>query len=194
MALLIVVCVSLGLIVGFGFLIENIFHRLEYPKLAVQFKNIYFSILIAVPFIMILYTIARPDDENFTKEEIMELVQEQGFTLEDSFEIIKQHKSYGIGDQFETFTIKISEKDKNNAIRLITNSKNFKYKNPNNSERLYMSKNKYYGPKIIRNSESQYGFTREYFEPSGLSGLAPTYRSIFISNKTNELTFSDIDE
>lgn len=98
MALLIVVCVSLGLIVGFGFLIENIFRRLEYRKLAVQFKNIYFSILIAVPFIMILYTIARPDDENFTKEEIMELVQEQGFTLEDSFEIIKQHKSYGIGD------------------------------------------------------------------------------------------------
>ena len=118
MGLLIVVCVSLGLIVGFGFLIENIFHRLEYSKLAVQFKNTYFSILIAVPFILFLFTIVRPDDENFTKEEIMELVQEQGFTLEDSFEIIKQQKSYGIGDQFETFTIKISEKDKKKRHRI----------------------------------------------------------------------------
>lgn len=37
-------------------------------------------------------------------------------------------------------------------------------------------------------------FVREYFEPSGSEGWAPTFRRISISKTQNTLTFEDIDE
>jgi hypothetical protein len=37
-------------------------------------------------------------------------------------------------------------------------------------------------------------YVREYFQPSGQEGYAPTFRRISIYKNKNELTFEDIDE
>ena len=42
--------------------------------------------------------------------------------------------------------------------------------------------------------ETENSYVREYFEPSGQEGYAPTFRRISISKTKNELTFEDIDE
>ena len=59
---------------------------------------------------------------------------------------------------------------------------------------LYLSNKRYIGPKVIQNYETKYAFVREYFEPSGQEGYAPTFRRVSISKSKNELTFEDIVE
>jgi hypothetical protein len=47
---------------------------------------------------------------------------------------------------------------------------------------------------VTQNYETEKAFVREYFQPSGQKGYAPTFRRISISKSDNELTFEDIDE
>lgn len=53
---------------------------------------------------------------------------------------------------------------------------------------------RYFGPKVTQNYETENAYVREYFEPSGREGYAPTFRRISISKTKNELIFEDIDE
>lgn len=99
-----------------------------------------------------------------------------------------------IGDYYHTFTLRISESDKQNAISEIKNADNFQSDNNSVDHLLYLSDNRYFGPKVTQNYETEYAFVREYFKPSGQKGYAPTFRRISIDKQTNELTFEDIDE
>ena len=134
------------------------------------------------------------EDQLFTKNRANKLVEEQGIELIDEFELVHNESMTAIGDYYHTFTLEISEKDKQRAISEIKNSDNFQLDNHSIDYKPYLSKNRYFGPKVIQNYETEYAFVREYFEPSGQKGYAPTFRRISISKSKNELTFEDIDE
>jgi len=100
-----------------------------------------------------------------------------------------------IGDYYHTFTIKISDRDKQDAITKIKSSDNYKTDNSSIETILYQqAPDRYFGKKITQNYETENTYVREYFEPSGRKGYAPTFRRISISKTNNELTFEDIDE
>jgi hypothetical protein len=90
-----------------------------------------------------------------------------------------------IGDYYHTFTLIISESDKLKAIAKIKNAVNFQSKNSSVDHMLYLSNNRYFGPKVMQNYETESAFVREYFEPSGQKDYAPTFRRISIDKETN---------
>ena len=141
---------------------------------------------------MVLWTVF--EDQLFTKGNAKELVEEQQILLQDKFELKENKSMSAIGDYYHTFTLKISERDKQSAIATIKRSDNFKADNTSIDQTLYLSDNRYFGPKVTQNYETENSYVREYFEPSGRKGYAPTFRRISISKTKNELTFEDIDE
>lgn len=135
------------------------------------------------------------EDQLFTRNNARELVEEQDIKLSNDFELFKNESMSAIGDYYHTFTLKISERDKQNAITKIKNADNFIANNASIESLLYQTEpDRYFGKKIIQNYETENSFVREYFEPSGRQGYAPTFRRISISKSKNELIFEDIDE
>lgn len=134
------------------------------------------------------------EDQLFTKNNAKELVEEQQIILADKFELKENKSTSAIGDYYHTFTLKISDRDKQNAISKIKSADNFKTGNSSGDQTLYLSDKRYFGPKVTQNYETESAFVREYFQPSGQEGYAPTFRRILISKTNNELTFEDIAE
>jgi hypothetical protein len=135
------------------------------------------------------------EDQLFTKNNAKELVEEQDIKLTDDFELLKNESMSAIGDYYHTFTLKLSERDKQNAITKIKSADNFKTSNGSIETLMYQpAPDRYFGKKVIQNYETKNSFVREYFEPSGREGYVPTFRRISISKIDNELTFEDIDE
>jgi hypothetical protein len=128
------------------------------------------------------------------KNNAKELLEEQQILLVDKFELQENKSMSAIGDYYHTFTLKLSESDRQNAILKIKSADNFKADNSYIDQTLYLSDKRYFGPKVIQNYETENAYVREYFQPSGQEGYAPTYRRILISKTKNELTFEDIDE
>lgn len=122
------------------------------------------------------------------------LVEEQGLKLTEDFALLKNKSMFAIGEYYHTFTLEISQQDKQNAISKIQHSDNFKTGNPPIDQMLYLSDKRYFGTKITQNYETEKAFVREYFQPSGREGYAPTFRRISISKTKKELTFEDIDD
>ena len=141
---------------------------------------------------MVLWTVF--EDQLFTKGNAKEFVEEQQFLLQDKFELKENKSMSAIGDYYHTFTLKISERDKQSAIAKIKSADNFKTDNTSIDQTLYLSDNRYFGPKVTQNYQTENSYVREYFKPSGREGYAPTFRRISISKTNNELTFEDIDE
>jgi hypothetical protein len=162
--------------------------KLGYPRVG-KYSVLIFGLLILT---VILWTVF--EDQLFTKYNAKELVEEQQILLVDKFELVKNESSSAIGDYYHTFTLKISEHDKKNAILKIKSEDNFKADNSSIDQTLYLSENRYFGPKVSQNYETENAYVREYFQPSGKEGYAPTFRRISISKTNNELTFEDIDE
>lgn len=52
------------------------------------------------------------EDELFTKNEAKELLKEQNIQLKDVMEILENKQMSSIGEYYHTFTLKISEKTK----------------------------------------------------------------------------------
>jgi hypothetical protein len=177
-----------GLPIGIGCLLYFIPKKLGYPKTG-KYLTIIFGLLV---FTMVLWTVF--EDHLFTKGNAKELVEEQQILLQDKFELKENKSTSAIGDYYHTFTLKISERDKQNAIVKIKSADNFKTDNTSINQTLYLSDNRYFGPKVTQNYETENSYVREYFEPSGRKGYAPTFRRISISKAKNELTFEDIDE
>ena len=135
------------------------------------------------------------EDQLFTKNNAKELVEEQDIKLTDDFELLKNESMSAIGDYYHTFTLKISERDKQNAITKIKSADNYKSDNGSIETLMYQSApDRYFGKKVVQNYATENSFVRECFEPSGREGYAPTFRRISISKTNNELTFEDIDE
>ena len=177
-----------GLPIGIGCLLYFIPKKFGYPKTG-KYLTIIFGLFVLT---MVLWTVF--EDQLFTKGNAKELVEEQQILLQDNFELKENKSMSAIGDYYHTFTLEISERDKRNAITKIKSADNFKADNASIDQTLYLSDNRYFGPKITQNYETENSYVREYFEPSGQKGYAPTFRRISISKTKNELTFEDIDE
>ena len=177
-----------GIPVGVGLLIYFVPKRLGYPKTA-KYLTIGYGILILTITLLIVF-----EDQLFTKNSASKLVREQGIELNDKFDLIHNESMSAMGDYYHTFKLRISETDKQKAIDRIKNADNFKYDDSSVDHFLYFSNNRYFGPIVTQNYETENAFVREYFEPSGQQGYAPTFRRISIDKETNELTFEDIVE
>jgi hypothetical protein len=182
------ILVFVGLPIGLGCLFYFVPKKLGYPKTG-KYLAIIFGPLVLT---LVLWTVF--EDQLFTKDNAKELVEEQQVLLVDKFELVKNESSSAIGDYYHTFTLKISERDKQNAILKIKSADNFKADNSSIDQTLYLSDKRYFGPKVTQNYEIENAYVREYFQPSGQEGYASTFRRISISKTDNELTFEDIDE
>lgn len=172
--------------VGLGCLFYFIPKKLGFPKTG-KYLTIIFGLLILT---LVLWTVF--EDQLFTRDNAKELVEEQQILLVDKFEL-KENQS-AIGAYYHTFTLKISERDKQNAISKIKSAVNFKTNKGSIESLPYQQQNRYFGPKVIQNYEIKNSYVTEYFKPSGQKGYAPIFRRISISKSENELTFEDIDK
>jgi hypothetical protein len=182
------ILVFIGLPIGLIWLFNFIPKKLGYPKTG-KYLAIIFGLFVLT---IILWTAF--EDQLFTKDNAKELVEEQQIILTDEFELTENKSNTAIGDYYHTFTLKLSDRDKQNAISKIISADNFKKDNSSVDQTLYLSDDRYFGPKVTQNYETEKAFVREYFQPSGQKGYAPTFRRISISKSDNELTFEDIDE
>ena len=181
------ILVFVGLPIGLGLLFYFVPKKLGYPKTS-KYLTIIFGLLVLT---IILWTVF--EDRLFTKNNAKELVEEQQILLADKFELEKNESTSAIGDYYHTFTLKISEHDRQNAILKITTSKDFHISEDITDNHPY-NYDRYFGPKVIWNYENKYSYVREYFQPSGRQNYAPTFRRISISKTDNVLRFEDIDE
>ncbi|MCS3556445.1 MULTISPECIES: hypothetical protein [unclassified Sphingobacterium] len=185
---LILFVIFIGIPIVVGLLIYTIPKKLGYPRFARY-------LLFTYGFICLLFTCYLFfSDYFFTKPDALKLVEEQGITLVDEFNITNYNSSFAIGESYETFTLNISNLDKQKAISKIINSKNFHSTEDSNHIESYNSLNQYWGSKIIQNYETEDAYVREYFKPSGQKNYAPTFRKITIRKLKNELIYEDIDE
>jgi len=177
-----------GLPIGIGYLFYFIPKRLGYPKTG---KNLakFFALIILIIVLLIFF-----EDQLFTKESAKELVEAQNILLQDNFELKENKSTSAMGDYYHTFTLKISERDRQNAIMKIKRANNFKADNRSIDHMLYLSNNRYFGPKVTQNYETENDYVSEYFKPSGKERYAPTFRRISISKIKNNLTYEDIIE
>jgi hypothetical protein len=163
-------------------------------KLAYQNTAKYLTILFGSAILIVAFFVIF-EDQLFTGNDAKKLVEEQNIRLRDKYELLDNSSSSAMGgDYFHTFTLKISENDKREAIRAIKSSRNFKTDIKLINSSLYLSADRYLGPTIIQNYETAEAYVREYFKPSGTEGYTPTFRRISISKTENKLTFEDINE
>lgn len=160
-----------------------------YNKRAKYLTILFGSAILIIAFFVIF------EDQLFTANDARTLVEEQNIRLRDKYEFLNNSSSTAMGgDYFHTFTLKISENDKNEAIKAIRSSKDFTTDLMSINGTLYLTKDRYLGPTITQNYETENAYVREYFKPSGTEGYAPTFRRISISKSENKLTFEDINE
>jgi|TARA_Y100000385_G_C12734811_1_gene484289 hypothetical protein len=182
------ILVLLGIPTGIGLLLYFVPKRLGYTKTA-KYLTAGYGILVLTVTLFVVF-----EDQLFTKHSAHKLISEQGIVLNDEFEIVHNESMSAFGDYYHTFTLRISESDKQKAITQIKKSKNFRPDNSSGDYLPYLSDNRYFGPKMTQNYETENAFVREYFKPSGQKGYAPTFRRISIKKETKELIFEDIDD
>lgn len=186
--MVVLLLVFIGIPIGLGLLFYFVPKKLGYPKTA-KYLTIIYGLIVLATTLFIAFK-----DQLFTKNDAKKLVAEQNILLRDKFEFLNNSSSSAIGDYYHTFTLEISENDKQQAIRTITSSKNFKTDKKFIDSLLYLRMNRYFGPKIVQNYETEDSYVREYFQPSGQQGYAPTFRRISVGKTENNLTFEDIVE
>lgn len=86
---------------------------------------------------LVLWTVF--EDRLLTKNNAKELVEEQQIVLTDKFDLKENKSMSAIGDYYHTFTLTISERDKQNAILKIKSADNFKANNSTIDQMLYLS-------------------------------------------------------
>lgn len=176
----------LAIIIGIIWLCFWLPKKLGYPKFGK-----YFSIALGI--IIGIYVLSGIfEDELFSQNNATKLLAEQNVKLNDEFELKENKSMSAIGDYYHTFTLKISNKDKNRIIGEIQKAKNFN--SDLKTENYFENRDDYYhGPKRIKNYETESQYIRELFQPNG-DNYAPTWRKIEIDKKENLLIFEDIDE
>lgn len=132
------------------------------------------------------------EDELFSKEDAIELLEEQNFKLNDEFKIEENKSDWAIGDYYHILRLSISENDKQRLINQIQSSPDFKDTTNNVTELIYSQEKMPVGKKIFQNYETKNYYTREFYEENG-GNYAPTFRKVSIDKNKNELKFEDID-
>lgn len=173
--------------IGLGLLIFYLIKKYGKKNYAYIFALIYTSIIIFVSINIIF------EDELFSKNDAIKLLNEQEFILEDDFKIIENKSMSAIGDYYHTFTLEITEEDKNRLIKEISESKDYKKLGDKTIIDLYYTGDKYNGIKATQNFENQTEYIREYFKPNG-KGYAPTYRKIKVQKESNHIIFEEFDD
>jgi hypothetical protein len=131
-------------------------------------------------------------DQLFNKSDAIKLLSEQEVHLNDDFEILHNESMSAIGDYYHTFTLRISETDRERLINEIKSSDDFNQNIPTGN--YFSNRDDYYnGPKRIKNYETETRFVKELFEPQG-KGYAPIYRKVGIDKSDNLLIYEEIDE
>ncbi|WP_413533659.1 hypothetical protein [Empedobacter brevis] len=125
-----------------GFVIYRLIKEYSQQKYARCFAVIYSIILLA-------YILSEVfSDELFSKNDAVELVEDLDFKLNDDFRLTKNVSYWGIGDYYHTFTLEISNQDKNRLIQEIKTSSNFiTYSNYSTTKRIYPDR--YKGKKLF---------------------------------------------
>lgn len=141
--------------------------------------------------IIVMTIYAFVEDDLFSKSDANRLLIEQDIQLKDNFNLVKNESTFSPGDYYHTFTLTISQKDKERIINEIKKSSNFLKGNQSESY-VNDDENYYNGQKRIKNYETRDQIIRELFEPKG-KGHPPIWRKIQINKKTNILIFEDID-
>jgi len=93
--------------VGLIFLTYWIPKKFGYPKIG-KFLGIFLGIFFSLLIIYIIF-----EDQFFFKRDARKLLSEQDIHLTDNFEIIENKSMSGIADYYRTFSLAISEHDKN---------------------------------------------------------------------------------
>ena len=176
----------IGILFGIGFLLYFIPKRFGYPRTGKYLSIIFLLLTLTVLFFTVF------EDELFTKNEARDLIGEQGIVLNDNFSLEHNESMSAIGEYYHTFTLKISEEDKEKTINKIKETRNFKEIGEPVTKLYFETNDSYNGDKKTQNYETEISFIREYFKPNG-DGYAPTYRKITIYKDKNELLFEDID-
>jgi hypothetical protein len=179
--------VFVGIPIGIGLLLYFIPKKLGFQKTAKYLTIVYGAIVLSC----VCYIAF--EDQFFTKQEARMLVEEQGFKLADEFDLVKNESMSGIGDYYHTFTLRLSERDRQDAILRITSAENFALSGATVKDPR-PGLNRYFGPTVSQNYQNHESYVREYFKPSGRKGYAPTFRRISVSKTANKLIFEDIDE
>lgn len=178
--------VILALTIGIVWLCFWIPKNFGYPKFGKYLSTI-IGVLIAIFVVSEIFK-----DELFSKNDAKELLKEQKIVLIDEFELTENESMSGIGEYYHTFTLKITNQDKNKIIHEIQKSKN--YNSNLKMENYFKNREDYYnGPKRIKNYETENQFVRELFQPNG-NKYAPTWIKIEIDKKSNLLIFEDLDD
>jgi hypothetical protein len=169
-----------------GFLIYKLFRSINLPKMAILATVAYTLFIIYIP-LSIIY-----EDELFFKHDAIEIVEDMDFKLKDDFKIIDNSFNAYDDEYNQTFSLEISNQDKNRLIHEIKSSKNFIPVNQYDSNsKIYPDR--YVGSKVSWNYENKENYIREYFEPMG-ENISPIKRIISISKTSNELTFLDSND
>ena len=143
------ILVIVALPIGLGLLLYFVPKKLGYPKTAKYLTIVYGLFILTVVFFNVF------EDKLFSKNDAKELVEEQNIKLTDNFEVINNESSSAIGDYYHTFTLKISERDRKNAITTIKNANNFKVNNDSIEAFIYhRNTDKDFGKKVIHNYEN----------------------------------------
>lgn len=176
-----------GVPLGLGYLMYYVPKKLGYPILGIILTST-FGLFILTGIILTAF-----EDQLFTKDDAKELLEEQQIFLSDQFHLDENKSMSSFGNYYHTFTLTISNTDKQRAVSMIKNSHDFKLGGEIIDE-LHLKQNPYHGPKIVMNYENEESYIREYFKPSGQVGYAPTFRRISITKIGNLLKFEDIDD
>ena len=174
---------------GLGLLFYFVPKRLGFPVAAKYLTMVYGIVVVTIGLFITC------SDSLFTKNNAKKLVEEQDIQLTDGFELLKNESISAIGDYYHTFTLIISERDKQCAVHTIISDEKFETNGASIEQLMYQpGPDRYFGEKVIQNYETDNSFVREYFEPSGREGYAPKFIRISISKSDNQLTFEDITE
>lgn len=173
-----------GLIIFLSFWIPM---KLGYPK-AGKIIGILVSCFFVYVVIAMIY-----EDELFSKNDALELLEEQKFYLNDDFKLDENSTSWAIGDYYHSFTLSISENDKNRIIEEIKSAPNYRDSSFHVKELLYVQDERKINVKYFQNYETSTSYVREYYKENG-GNYAPTFRQIYVDKEDNKLKFSEIDE
>ncbi len=187
------ICVMLLFPASIILLIYALLVAFGYPRLAKGFLVGLGLFIVFIIVFTILGDIFR--DSLFFKSDAKAFVEEFNIYLqEDDFKILDNHSTSMIDPDWRySFTLKISDQDKQNIIQKIKKSPNFKKINTESEmEDIEQKTDRYLGSKITQNYELEDYFMSEYFEPNG-EGYAPTHKKIYIYKKENTLFFTKID-
>lgn len=185
--ILFLIALFFGISAGLTYLSYQIPNKLGYPKIG---RSLSFVAGLVCFFVAVSVVF---EDQLFSRTDARKLINLQGIQLKEDFELLKNESMSAPGDYYHTFTLKISEREKERIISQIRSSKQFR--NLNDSvQNIFQLTDRYLGEPVIQNFETDGAFVRRTLRPAGEINYAPLFHVITVCKRKNELRFEDIVE